>query len=81
MEVLNYEYIRILNGSEKASEKFHLLEKSVEQDRHHPGVCAEMTRQNMLPILVTLINDGVISANDLQGFSPDLFEKLAHFIR
>lgn len=81
METLNYEYIRILNGSEKASEKFHLLEKSIKQDRLHPGVCAEMTKQNVLPILVKLINDDIISANDLQGFSPELIETIAHFVR
>ena len=81
MEELNYEYIRILNGSEKASEKFHLLEKSIARDRHHPGVCAEMTKQNMFPILVTLINDGIISANDLQEFSPEFLESIAQFIR
>ena len=81
MEALNYEYIRILNGSEKASEKFHLLEKSIAKELHHPGVCAEVTKQNMLPILVTLINDGIISANDLQSFSPELIETIAHFVR
>ena len=80
IEALNYEYIRILNGSEKASEKFHLLEKSIMQDRHYPGVYAEMTKENMLPVLVTLIRDGIISANDLEGFSSELLEKIASVI-
>ena len=74
MERLTKEYIQLLSGSEKASDKFWKLEERIKKDRKHPGVIIELNKGNMLYDIVALINYGVITVEDLDGFSDELKE-------
>ena len=77
MERLVREYVELLSGSELASTKFWELEKRIKRDRRSPGVIVEMSRSMLLSNLVGLLDDGVIAADDLDGFSEGLRERIA----
>lgn len=79
MAHLNSSYIDILNGPGDPSEKFWALEKRMKQDKRHPGVIVEMSRKNMIPTILVLLNDQVITDADLSEFSEDLRNALDHF--
>ena len=76
MERLVKEYIELLSSSKNASDKFWKLEERIKQDRKHPGVILQSRASNMLIDLVSLINEGVITIEDLDGFSDELIEKV-----
>lgn len=76
MEKLIQEYIQFLSTEEKASDKFWKLEKKIKQDRRHPGVIIEMNKGNMIFDIVSLINFGVITRENLDGFSVELKERV-----
>ncbi len=80
MERLNLEYIRILNGPGNPSEKFWALDKRIRQDKRHPGVCTELTKQNMIPTIVRLLRDDVIVEADVSVFSDAIREAVAVFL-
>lgn len=75
MERLVKEYIDLLNGEENASDKFWKLEERIKKDRKNSGVLIELRKSNMIFDVVSLINLGVITKDDLDGFSDDLKEK------
>ncbi len=79
MERLNQEYLQILSGDGLASDKFWKLEGRIYKDRKRVGVVAEMRRSQMFLNLVSLMNDGAITEEDLDGFSDDLAEAVKHF--
>ena len=74
MEKLNNEYIKLLKGEGKPSEKFWKLEKRIKNDKTHCGVLIEMRKQNLPFDLVSLIRDGAIGLEDTECFSDDLQE-------
>lgn len=76
MERLVKEYIDLLNGEENASDKFWKLEERIKKDRKNSGVLIELRKSNMIFDVVSLINLGVITKDDLDGFSDDLKEKV-----
>ena len=77
MESLIREYAILLAGSEKASEKFWALTRRIEEDQQHVGVVARMSRSNMHRNLLALLREGVITLDDLEGFSDELRESYA----
>ena len=81
MKRLVKEYIQLLNGSEDASDKFWKLEERIKKDRKHPGVILEMRKSDMLYDIVALINYGVITEEDLDGFSDDLKDRVGFFLK
>lgn len=81
MESLIREYAVLLSGSGKASDKFWELEKRIREDQKCVGVVARMSRSNMYTNLLALIQDGVITLDDLEGFSDDLKERFAFLYR
>ena len=81
MKSLVREYAVLLSGSEKASDKFWALEKRIREDQRHVGVVARMSRSNMYTNLFALLQDGVITLNDLDEFSDDLRERFAFVMR
>ena len=81
MESLIREYAALLSSSEKASEKFWALDERIHEDRQHVGVVARMSRSNMYTNLLALLQDGVISLDDLDGFSDDLRERFSFIMR
>lgn len=81
MEGLNREYMKILSGDAKASDKFWELEKRIREDQKKVGVQARMSRSKLLYNMVSLINEGAIDMNDLEGFSDNLKEAVAVWTR
>ena len=81
MERLVKEYIQLLNRAEDASDKFWKLEETIKKDRKHPGVTPEMRKSDMVYDIVALINHGVITEEDLDGFSDDLKERVGFFLK
>lgn len=79
MERLTKEYIELLSGDGDASDKFWELEKRIRRDRKK--ICANMSRSNMVTNILSLLNEEVISLNDLSGFSDDLTERLRFVYR
>ncbi|MGN0496525.1 MAG: multidrug transporter [Lachnospiraceae bacterium] len=76
MERLVKEYIDVLNGTGNASDKFWELEERIKKDKKHPGVMLELSKGNMIFDIVALINSGVITTADLEGFSDELRESV-----
>ena len=76
MERLVKEYVDLLEGEEKASDKFWNLEERIKKDKKHPGVMLELSKGNMMFDIVALINGGVITTADLEGFSDELKESV-----
>lgn len=76
MERLTREYIDLLSGDENASDKFWKLEGRIKKDKKHPGVMLELSKGNMIFDIVALINSGVITTVDLEGFSDEIKESV-----
>ena len=72
MEHLVKEYVDLLEGEENATDKFWKLEERIKKDKKHPGVMIELSKGNMIFDIVALINSGVITTADLEGFSDEL---------
>ena len=81
MARLNKEYIELLSGPGTASDKFWELEKRIRQNKKAIGVTMRMSRTYMDLNIMSLIADGVIGLDDLEGFSDDLREKMSFIIR
>ena len=76
MERLIKEYMDLLDGAENASDKFWKLEERIKKDKKNPGVKLELSKENMIFDIVALINSGVITTADLEGFSDKLRESI-----
>ncbi len=76
IEKINKEYILLLSGELPESTKFWELEKRLKIDKKRPGVCIELTKSNMIFDIVSLMNDGVISLENLDEFSDELKESV-----
>ena len=72
MERLNKEYIALLSEADDASMKFWKLEERVRKDKRKAGVQVEMSRSNMIGNILSLIDEGAIGLEDLDGFSEEL---------
>lgn len=72
MEKLIKEYAAILNEEKLASEKFWELQSRIKEDKKKPGVIIEMRRSEMVNNIIALLNDNVISLDDLSDFSEEL---------
>lgn len=80
MERLNKEYIELLNEDDNPSEKFWRLYKRIKEDRKKTGVQLEMRRSNLINNIISLINDGAISFENLEEFSDELKETVSALI-
>ena len=76
MERLVKEYMDLLVRAENASDKFWKLEERIMKDKKHPGVMLELSKENMIFDIVALINSGVITTADFEGFSDKLRESI-----
>ncbi|MGN0467231.1 MAG: multidrug transporter [Acutalibacteraceae bacterium] len=73
---LNKEYAAILCGDESPSEKFWHLENKINADKKSRGVQTHLRRSTMLEDIISLLNDEVITYDDLIDFSGDMKEKI-----
>jgi hypothetical protein len=80
MNRLNKEYIELLCEDANPSEKFWRLDKKIKEDRKKTGVQLEMSRSNLIYNIISLINDGAISFEDLEEFSDELKETVSAFV-
>lgn len=80
MGKLNQEYIAILNKGGNPSDLFWELEKRIKQDKRRPGVSMEMQKQYLLYNLSSLIVDGAITLDDLDGFSEELKDGVRYLV-
>ena len=76
MENLVEEYQQILKEDILASDRFWKLDERIRRDRKHPGVIFEVRRSNMLPCILTLLADGIITDSDLEGFSQEVLDTI-----
>ena len=76
MERLVREYVDLLEGEENASDKFWKLEERIKKDKKHLGVMIGLSKGNVVFDIVALINSGVITTADLEGFSDELKESV-----
>lgn len=81
MEQLVKEYADYLCSDLPASTKFWEIEKRIKRDRKTPGVCIELRKSDMFWDIAGLINDKVISMDELEEFSDDLKEAVALILR
>ncbi len=81
MDKLNKEYIGILSGEGRPSDKFWELEKRIRRDKKACSVQCEMKRSNQFYILMSLLDEGAITLDDLNDFSDDLKETIGHFVK
>lgn len=81
MEKLVKEYADYLCSDLPASTKFWEIEKRIKRDRKTPGVCIELRKSDMFWDIAELINDKVISMDDLEEFGDDLKEAVALILR
>lgn len=80
MNRLNKEYIELLSEDANPSEKFWRLDKKIKEDRKKTGVQLEMSRSTLIYNIISLINDGAISLEDLEEFSDELKETVSAFV-
>lgn len=81
MEKLVKEYTDYLCSDLSASTKFWEIEKRIKRDRRTLGVYIELRKSDMFWDIAGLINDEVISMDDLEEFSDDLKEAVALILR
>lgn len=81
MEKLIKEYAALLNVEKPASEKFWELESLINEDKNKSGVIIEMRKSEMVNNIIDLLNDNVISLDDLSDFSEELKETVNFFLR
>ena len=79
MDKLNKEYIEILKEEGNSSDKFWKLEKRIKENKKECGVQCEMSRSNQFYIMLSLLNEGAITMEDLEEFSDDLKDTIGHF--
>lgn len=80
MDKLIREYMELLSAEGVASEKFWELEKRIKNDKRHPGVQMELRKRDLPFDLLQLINLGVITEQELEGFSEDLKDTINFLI-
>ena len=80
MAILNKEYIQLLLQDKPASSLFWELEKRIKQDKTSPGVILELARSKVVTNLVGLINDKVITFEDLNDLSDELKEEVKSYL-
>lgn len=77
MARLNREYIDILSSDENASEKFWKLEERIRIDKKCPGVIVQVARSKMIIQIVEMLEDGVITQDDLKEFSEEVIQSIS----
>ncbi len=77
MEKLITEYKTLPDSDAPAPDKYRAPEERIGKDKRSPGVLlCDLSRSHMMLHLVQLLQDQVISPEDLEGFSAELRERL-----
>ena len=70
------EYSTMIAGQGLATDRFWKLKERLQEDVRKTGVRAEMKRSAMIMNLWSLLREGAISKDDLDGFSEELKQSL-----
>jgi hypothetical protein len=70
------EYSTMIAGQGLATDRFWKLKERLQEDVRKTGVRAEMKRSAMIMNLWSLLREGAISKDDLDGFSEELRQSL-----
>lgn len=62
---------RIKFSSIRHEEEFWRLEKRIKNDRKKTGIQLEMTQSNFIYNIISLINEGAMSFQDLEEYSDE----------
>ena len=65
-------YTEILMSDDRGSDRFWKLKESIEEDSKKKGVVMEMKRSLMVDNLIYLLDEGAITADDLDVFTNEL---------
>ena len=79
MDRILLEYIQMLSGKEAASDRFWSLDERIKRDRRSPGVRLTISRSSIFDALIRLLNDEVITMEDLSDFSDELKARISRF--
>ena len=79
MDRILLEYIQLLSGKEAASDRFWSLDERIKRDRRSPGVRITISRSSIFDALIRLLNDEVITMEDLSDFSDELKARISRF--
>lgn len=80
MARLNEEYIQILKREGSPSDNFWELNERIQKDKKNPGVIVELDRKMAVKTIVDLLNDEIITYDDLKDFSSELKDIVNFFI-
>ena len=80
MENLLKEYIKMLQSKKPASTKFWDLDKRIKKDKKNPGVQMQLDKGKAIFDIVTMMNLGIITQENLADFSDDLKESVQELI-
>ena len=64
-------YIELLSGAKTSSQKFWELNRRIREDQKSTGVVVTLKRSEVIRNLASLILDGAIRDEDLEGFSQE----------
>ena len=70
------EYSTMIAGQGLASDRFWRLQERLQKDVRKTGVRVEMKRSVLIMNLLSLLHEGAISKDDLNGFSEELRQSL-----
>ena len=76
MERLIGEYAKMVAGQCLASDRFWKLHGRLQKDVRKVGVRADMRRSVMVMNLLSLLHEGAITKDDLDGFSEEVRQSL-----
>lgn len=80
MARLNEEYIQILKREGSPSDNFWELNKRIQKDKKNAGVIVELDRKMAVKTIVDLLNDKIITYDDLEEFSSELKDVVNYFL-
>ncbi|WP_281828443.1 MULTISPECIES: multidrug transporter [Lactobacillus] len=80
MAKLNKEYIALLSENNNPSTNFWKLEKRIRYDIKSPGVAIDVRHSDFFVDILSLMNAGVISREDLVDFSKDVTDWIDQFL-
>ena len=69
-------YAKMIAGQGLASDLFWKLQKRLQKDVRKVGVSADMRRSVMVMNLRSLLHEGAITKDDLDGFSDELRQSI-----
>ena len=81
MERLDRQYVEMLTSDQSASERFWAVWDRIQKDTELLGVSCDMRRSQLTQNLLTLILEGTIGLEDLEGFSEGLREHITETVK